>query len=314
MNYYKRHIGDYHKKAGRLTMLEHGAYTLLIDACYDRERFPTFDDAVDWCWARTDDEISAVKFVLSRFFELENGVYKQLRIEDEIKSYLVIGEKNAEIAKAREEKKRLLKEARLSTERERSVHEACEKEHGAYTLEHAALLKSTETAPNHKPLTTNHKPLTTNQEKKNKSPTVQPTEVFKNGSHSVEKVKEKKIQKKEIVVLGTPLPQFIDASLWKDFCDFRVRLDSESWTQRAHDLNLKKLLALKAKGYDANEIIETTLANGWKGFFEPKTNGYQHKNDLVEFNGQMMSRAGANTARESMAWINENEDEIHEGK
>ena len=37
MHYYKRNIGDYHKKAGRLSMIEHGAYTLLIDACYDRE-------------------------------------------------------------------------------------------------------------------------------------------------------------------------------------------------------------------------------------------------------------------------------------
>jgi len=29
MHYFKRNIGDYHKKAGRLSMLEHGAYTLL---------------------------------------------------------------------------------------------------------------------------------------------------------------------------------------------------------------------------------------------------------------------------------------------
>ena len=43
MHYFKRNIGDYHKKAGRLSMLEHGAYTLLIDSCYDRERFPTMD-------------------------------------------------------------------------------------------------------------------------------------------------------------------------------------------------------------------------------------------------------------------------------
>jgi len=51
MHYFKRNIGDYHKKAGRLSMLEHGAYTLLMDACYDRERFPTMDEAIDWCWA-----------------------------------------------------------------------------------------------------------------------------------------------------------------------------------------------------------------------------------------------------------------------
>ena len=45
MHYYKRNLGDYAKKAGRLSMLEHGSYTLLIDACYDRERFPTICSA-----------------------------------------------------------------------------------------------------------------------------------------------------------------------------------------------------------------------------------------------------------------------------
>ena len=60
MHYYKKNIGDYHKKAGRLSMLEHGAYTLLLDACYDRERFPTLEDAMDWTWARTEEEMAAL--------------------------------------------------------------------------------------------------------------------------------------------------------------------------------------------------------------------------------------------------------------
>ena len=61
-------IGDYAKKAGRLSMLEHGAYTLLMQACYDRERFPTLGDAYDWCWVRTEDEKRAVEFILNKFF------------------------------------------------------------------------------------------------------------------------------------------------------------------------------------------------------------------------------------------------------
>ena len=64
MHYYKRNIGDYHRKAGRLSILQHGVYTLLIDGCYDRECFPTKEDAVDWCWASTTEEIEAVEFVL----------------------------------------------------------------------------------------------------------------------------------------------------------------------------------------------------------------------------------------------------------
>ena len=87
MNYYKRHLGDYAKKCGRLSMLQHGAYTLLLDSCYDREQFPTIDDAIEWTWASTTDEIEAVTFVLRKFFVLENGLYVQKRVQEELAEY-----------------------------------------------------------------------------------------------------------------------------------------------------------------------------------------------------------------------------------
>lgn len=96
-------------------MLEHGAYTLLLDSCYDRERFPTLDDAIEWTWARSDEEIAAVKFVLSKFFVLEDGVYKQNRIYEEIEKYHSNSETNKRIAIEREEKRR--------TKRTRTVNE-----------------------------------------------------------------------------------------------------------------------------------------------------------------------------------------------
>lgn len=116
MHYFKRNIGDYHKKAGRLSMLEHGAYTLLLDACYDRERFPTEDEAIDWCWARTEEEMAAVRFVLRKFFTLDGDRYMQTRIAEEIKSYHEKSSKNKQIALEREKNRR--------TNRARFVHEA----------------------------------------------------------------------------------------------------------------------------------------------------------------------------------------------
>lgn len=136
MHYFKRNIGDYHKKAGRLSMIEHGAYTLLIDACYDRERFPTKEEAIDWCWARTDEEINAVTFVLGKFFDLVEGRYVQLRIQDEIDAYRATALKNKEIAEKREEARRTKREQE-GTKRQRNVDEA---------------------PPNHKPLTINQEP------------------------------------------------------------------------------------------------------------------------------------------------------------
>ncbi|WP_180173086.1 YdaU family protein [Acinetobacter sp. YH12029] len=146
MHYYKRNLGDYAKKAGRLSMLEHGAYTLLMDAIYDREVFPTLEDALDWTWARDEAEIAAVKFVLTKFFELQNdGRYVQKRIQDELMDYKAKAETNARIAKQREEKRKSKNEA------SRTVHEPCEEKH--------------EPSPNHKPLTINQEPLTNNQYK-----------------------------------------------------------------------------------------------------------------------------------------------------
>lgn len=139
MHYYKRNIGDYAKKAGRLSMLEHGAYTLLIDACYDREQFPTLEEALDWAWARTEAEESAVKFVLSKFFTLIDGVYVQNRIKEELAEYKEKAETNTRIAKEREANRKKNKQA--VNEPLRTVNESCEKTH--------------EPSPNQEPLTNN---------------------------------------------------------------------------------------------------------------------------------------------------------------
>lgn len=138
MHYYKRNLGDYAKKAGRLSMLQHGAYTLLIDACYDREQFPTLEDAIEWTWASTTEEIEAVTFVLRKFFTLVDGVYVQKRIQEEVDDYRTKAETNKRIADERE------------ANRKRIVNESCEKQN--------------EPPPNHKPITNNQEPLTTNQE------------------------------------------------------------------------------------------------------------------------------------------------------
>lgn len=132
MHYYKRNLGDYAKKAGRLSMLQHGAYTLLIDACYDREQFPTREEAIDWTWASSSAEIEAVDFVLSKFFMLEDGRYVQKRIQEEIAAFHATSETNKRIAAEREAKRK----ASL-TMRARSVNDS---------------------PPNHKPLTSNQEP------------------------------------------------------------------------------------------------------------------------------------------------------------
>ncbi|MCW5597676.1 MAG: YdaU family protein [Nitrosomonas sp.] len=140
MHYFKMNIGDYAKKAGRLSMLEHGAYTLLIHACYDRERFPTMEEAFDWCWVRTEEEKQAVEFVLNKFFTLEGDIYVQSRIQEEIDKYHENAQTNKRIATEREENRR---------KKTRTVHEPC--------------LSVNEPPPNQEPLT--NKPINQDKEK-----------------------------------------------------------------------------------------------------------------------------------------------------
>lgn len=158
MHYYKRHIGDYAKKAGHLSPLEHGVYNLIIDSYYDREQAPTLTDAMRWARARSEDEKAAVHAVLAEFFILEDDRYHQNRIEEELIAYHGKAEKNREIAIAREEARRARKENEKSTSDRRSVprseHEPCTT--GAPELH----VVSTSGQPNHKPLTTNQEPLT----------------------------------------------------------------------------------------------------------------------------------------------------------
>lgn len=135
MHYYKRNLGDYAKKAGRLSMLQHGSYTLLIDACYDREQFPTLDEAIEWTWASSAAEIEAVEFVLRKFFVLTDGVYVQSRIKEEIDEYHNKASTNKRIAIERETKRK-----EKITNREQFVNEP---------------------PPNQEPLTINQEPVKT---------------------------------------------------------------------------------------------------------------------------------------------------------
>lgn len=230
MHYYKRNLGDYAKKAGRLTMLQHGAYTLLIDACYDREQFPTRDEAINWAWASSTAEVEAVDFVLSKFFVLEDGRYVQNRIREEIAAYQALSETNK----------------RIATNRPRSVHGTWSKRgednHGASTERPEAVH---ERPPNHKPLTNNQEPITKKPLKPSRSLT---------------------------------LPEWLDREVWANFVKHR----GSKFTDNAQELAIQKLDAFRHRGHDPTAIINESIANGWKGLFEPKggvTSGYVSARD-----------------------------------
>lgn len=84
MNYYERHLGDYAKDTGHLSMTEHGAYTLLLDRYYYTEQGIPEDQVYRVARARTKEERDAVDVVLREFFSLVNGAWIKGRCEEEI--------------------------------------------------------------------------------------------------------------------------------------------------------------------------------------------------------------------------------------
>lgn len=231
MHYYKRNLGDYAKKAGRLSLLQHGSYTVLIDSCYDREQFPTLEQAIEWTWADSVEEIEAVKFVLRKFFILEDGIYVQNRIREEIAEYHEKANINKRIAIDRETKRK-----ESNTNRERTVDEA---------------------SPNHKPLTKNQEPVTNNQEPRTKNQ--EPKE-----SNS------KELRVTRLIISPIQIPDWIPVDAWNDFVDSRKKL-KKPLTQVAIKLAISSLSKLKSEGSDPKEVLEQSILNGYSGLFPVKS-------------------------------------------
>lgn len=84
MNYYEHHLGDYAKDTGHLSMLEHGAYRILLDRYYSTEAGIPAAQVYRLARARSEEERQAVDVVLEEFFDLVEGVWINRRAEEEI--------------------------------------------------------------------------------------------------------------------------------------------------------------------------------------------------------------------------------------
>lgn len=87
MNFYKRFMGDYAKKTARLTLAQHGAYTLLLDEVYVTEQPLPGDPAELFriCRAMNKAEQEAVRYVADKYFPVgSDGLRHNERAEDEL--------------------------------------------------------------------------------------------------------------------------------------------------------------------------------------------------------------------------------------
>lgn len=101
MHYYQHHVGDYNRDTAALSIVEHGAYRLLMDAYYVTGKpLPDNLDALcRICRAMSKSERAAVSLVTTSFFQSDNGVLRHKRIDLELLAYEQQAETNRENGK-----------------------------------------------------------------------------------------------------------------------------------------------------------------------------------------------------------------------
>ena len=92
---------------------------------------------------------------------------------------------------------------------------------------------------------------------------------------TITKERKKLLQEKNI------LPNWLPNELWQSFIEHRKSFKPKM-THHAEKLNLNKLISFHEQGYDCEEIVNKTIANGWKGFFKPKNKPKYKSNLLTE--------------------------------
>ena len=111
MNFYKHYIGDYQRDTGHLTLTEHGAYRLMLDAYYATGKPLPSDRKALYRLLRAAGatEKKAIDSVASQFWETAGNGLVNRRAALEIEKAEKQAEVNRQIALAREEKRRRIR-------------------------------------------------------------------------------------------------------------------------------------------------------------------------------------------------------------
>ena len=234
-------------------MLQHGAYTLLMDAIYDREKFPTLEQAIDWVWASNTDEIEAVKFVIDKFFTFENGVYCQSRMKESISNYQAICDANSINGKKGGRPKGKQQEKANKSEWVNLESESVNLKSEPKANESEAKANESEAKPNQEPRTNNQEPIPNTQEP---IPNTQDKhKAAKPPSVNVEKSKKFNFKK---AVLSLGVSEEV-AAHW-----LQVRKNKKSAnTQHALNLIIKQA---EQSGMKPSAAITYAANENWAGF------------------------------------------------
>lgn len=109
MNFYKRYLGDYARDTAHLSLMEHGAYQVLLDTYYATDgALPAEpDELYRIARAMTPAERKAVDKIAAQFFAVNgDGTRHNKRADEELDAYVAQAETNRRIAVEREARRR----------------------------------------------------------------------------------------------------------------------------------------------------------------------------------------------------------------
>lgn len=231
MNYYERYCGDYGRDTAHLSLMEHGAYTLMLDVYYATEKpLPASLDALyRICRAMSKDEQRAVKSVAEQFFPVgSDGVRRNARAErDIIKA-------SARIKAARINGMRRCADRLDVTEDEPSGLPS--------GLPNGSANESPPDCPpgTYGESTTRHSPSKPNVKTKAREPAV-----------------------------PVALPDWMPPE-WMDFDEMRRAKNGKAWTRRAQEMAIRELGKLRAAGHDPTAVLCQSIIAGYPGLYPPK--------------------------------------------
>ncbi len=239
MNYYERHLGDYARDTAHLSMLEHGAYNLLMDRYYATESGIPADQVHRAARARSRDEKAAVDAVLAEFFTLVDGAWRQRRCDAVISEYKEgEGDREAKRENAKERQRR-------ARERRADLFSQL-RSHGIVPD------WDTSTAELHRALS-----RVTSQ------PVTPPVTRDDTATHSPDPDTSRKSERERgagELADEARLPDGVDPERWRLYLD-QLADDGKASISR-HKLALVQLHGVVRDGHDGNKVLEAAVMRG----------------------------------------------------
>lgn len=240
MNYYERYCGDYGRDTPHLSMTEHGAYTLMLDAYYSSERpLPAdLETLYRICRARNRMEEAAVRAVADQFFPLgADGLRRNPRVEREI----------------------IKAATRINAARANGMKRKSDRADAA-TLAVGKPIEQANGIPTGLPTG-----LPDGSANENPSATIGKSPI----PHAPDTATSKPKRSRQPAA-PVPLPDWMPTREWEAYDDMRRAKSGKGWTLLARQMAIEEIGKLRDAGHDPVAVLRQSIVASYPGLYPPR--------------------------------------------